>query len=199
MTPTADRLIESLSDVARDGAVRAGRAITGLMGQRILIHVPSVRLGTKVDACDAVGGEEAVVLGGYLSITGDITGHVMLLFPLSRAFECVDLMCGQPSGTTRELSELTESAIAELTNIVGSAFINALADHAHLILHPSPPTICHDMALALVESIYAEVLSQDGDVVMIDTVFEDQKGRTAGLLIVAPDPPTLATILGSAR
>ena len=194
MTLTADRLVESLSEVAREGATRAGRAITGLMGQRILIHVPNVRLGTKVDACGAVGGEEAIVLGAYLTITGDITGHVMLLFPIERAFECVDLMCGQPPHTTRDIDEITESAIGELTNIVGSAFVNALADRAGLILHPSPPTICHDIAIALVESIYAEVLSQDGDVVMIDTVFEDQKGRTAGLLIVAPDPPTLHRI-----
>ncbi|MGH2634306.1 MAG: chemotaxis protein CheC [Tepidiformaceae bacterium] len=195
MTPTADRLIESLSDIAQDGAARAGRALTGLMGQRMVIHVPSVRLGTKVDACAAVGGEEAIVLGAYLSITGDITGHVMLLFPLDRALECVEFMSGQAPGTARASGELERSAIGELTNIVGSAFVNALGDRTGLVLHPSPPTICNDMAIALVQSIYAEVLSQDGDVVMIDAVFEDRKGRTAGLLIVAPDPPSLREIL----
>jgi hypothetical protein len=47
------------------------------------------------------------------------------------------------------------------------------------------------MAIALVESVYAEVLSQGGEVVMMDAVFEDEKGRTAGLLIVAPDPLSL--------
>lgn len=184
-------LVSILSDVAREGAVRAGRGLSGLMGQEIAIHVPSVRIGTKADACDAVGGEESLVLGTYLSISGDITGHVMLLFPVNRALECVDLMCGQVPGTTTEADELAESAIGELGNIVGSAFINALADEANLILHPSPPNIINDMAIALVESVYAEVLSQGGDVVMIDTVFEDHTGNTAGLLIIAPDPSCL--------
>jgi len=161
------------------------------MGQEIAIHVPNVRTGTKADACDAVGGEEEVVLGAYLSISGDVTGHVMLLFPVKRALECVDLMCGQAPGTTLEPDELAESAIGELGNIVGSAFVNALADYANLILHPSPPSVIHDMAIALVDSVYAEVLSQGGDVVMMDAVFEDQSGRTAGLLIVAPDPVSL--------
>ncbi len=193
-----EALIRLLSGVARDGAARAGRGLSGLMGQQIAIEVPNVRIGTKADACDAVGGEESLVLGAYLTISGDITGHVMLLFPESRALECVDLMCGQPAGTTTEPDELAESAIGELGNIVGSAFVNALADDLNLILHPSPPAILHDMAIALVQTVYAEVLSQGGDVVMMDAVFEDEKGRTAGLLIVAPDPVSIERLQGVA-
>ncbi|MGB4862484.1 MAG: chemotaxis protein CheX [Tepidiformaceae bacterium] len=190
-----EQLITTLAQVAKDGAFRAGRGISGLMGQEISIHVPNVRIGTKADACDAVGGEEEVVLGAYLAISGDITGHVMLLFPVARALECVDLMCGQRVGTTTEPDELAESAIGELGNIVGSAFINALADHVNLSLHPSPPTVINDMAIALVESVYAEVLSQGGDVVMMDAIFEDHSGKTAGLIIVAPDPISLERLL----
>lgn len=191
MGASAEQLTELLGEVANEGAMRAGRGLTGLMGQEILIHIPSVRLGTRADACDAVGGEETLVLGAYLSITGDITGHVMLLFPLDRALECVDLMCGQEPGTTTEADELAESAVGELGNIVGSAFVNALADHLNLILHPSPPTVMNDMAVALVHSVYAEMMAQGGDVVMLDTVFEDRRGNIAGLLIVAPDPACL--------
>ena len=190
-----EQLITTLAQVAKDGAFRAGRGISGLMGQEISIHVPNVRIGTKADACDAVGGEEEVVLGAYLAISGDVTGHVMLLFPVARALECVDLMCGQRVGTTTEPDELAESAIGELGNIVGSAFINALADHVNLSLHPSPPTVINDMAIALVESVYAEVLSQGGDVVMMDAIFEDHSGKTAGLIIVAPDPISLERLL----
>ncbi len=133
-------------------------------------------------------------MGTYLTISGDITGHVMLIFPMERALACADLMCGEAPGTATEPNEIVESAIGELGNIVGSAFVNALADHMNLILHPSPPTVVNDMAVALVQSVYAEVLAQGGDVVMIDTIFEDGSGHVAGLLIVAPDPAVLARI-----
>jgi len=63
-----------------------------------------------------------------------------------------------------------------------------------LMLHPSPPTVVHDMAIALVQTIYAEILSRGNEVAMIDTVFEDRHGRTAGLVIVAPDPQSLPRI-----
>jgi len=194
MTEIGAKVTNILGAVARDGAVRAGRGLSGLVGQEISIHVPNVRMGTKGDACDAVGGEEAVVLGAYLGMSGDIEGHVMLLFPERRALECVDLMYGEPVGTTTEPDDLAMSAVAELGNIVGSAFVNALADHVRLILHPSPPTVVHDMAIALVETIYAEILSRGSEVVMIDTIFEDPNGKTAGLLIVAPDPLCIARI-----
>jgi chemotaxis protein CheC len=194
MSDSVDLVVARLTGVARDGALRAGRGLSGLMGQEITIHVPSVRLGTKADACDAVGGPEALVLGAYLTITGDVSGHVMLLFPQKRALECVDVMCGQSYGTTTEIDEMATSAIGELGNIVGSAFINALADDVNLVLHPSTPTVVNDMAVALVQTVYAEILAQGGEVVMIDTVFEDSRGGSAGLLIVAPDPASFGKL-----
>ena len=187
MADENERLIRWLESVARDGALRSGRGLSGLIGQQITIHVPEVRVGTRADASEAVGGPDAIVLGAYLTISGDITGHTMLLFPERRALDCVDLMCGQPKGTTTETDELVHSAIGELGNVVGSAFMNALADHANLILHPSPPVVLEDIAEALLETIYAEILDQGGDVIMVDTVFEDEAGVAAGLLLVAPD------------
>ena len=195
MAVNQERLTSLLARVARDGAVRAGRGLSGLMGQEIAIHVPSVRAGTKADACDAVGGAEAIVMGSYLGMTGAISGHIMLLFPIKRALACVDLMCGQAPGTTTEPDEVAESAIGELGNIIGSAFVNALGDATNLVLQPTTPAVLQDMALALVESVYAEILMQGGDIVMIDTVFEDTNGTTAGLLIFAPDAASLGNIM----
>lgn len=187
-------MTQRLTEIANDGAFRAGRGLSGLIGEEILIRIPEVRLGTRLDVCAAVGGDDALVLGAYLGVSGDVSGHVMLLFPEARALECVDLMCGQPPGTTTEADDFAQSAIAELGNIVGSAFVNALADATNLSLHPSPPVVVRDLAMALVESVYAEVMAQEGPVVIIDTVFEDTRGETAGLLILAPDPPALARL-----
>jgi chemotaxis protein CheC len=184
---SGDPAIRALQEVATEGAKRAGRALSEIMNHEISIFTPSVRMGTRGDACDAVGGDEAVVLGAYLAVTGEISAHVMLLFPLQRALECVDMMLLQAPGTTRELDEMTSSAIGELGNIIGSAFVNALGDHTNLVLHPTPPTVVNDIAIALLESVYAEILSLGGEVTMIDTVFKDSRGETAGLLMVAPD------------
>lgn len=188
---TDTRVSSLLERAARDGAIRAGRGLSGLVGQEISVHVPNVRFGTRADACDALGGPEALVLGAYSAVSGDIEGHVMLLFSEERALECVDLMSGESHGSARTVDAYAASAITELGNIVGSAFVNALADTAALVLHPNPPMLVHDMAMALVESVYAEILARGSDVVMMDTVFKDRAGQAAGLLILAPDAAAL--------
>jgi chemotaxis protein CheC len=190
----ADAVLATLARVAGDGAKRAGRAVSGLLGQDVRIEVPSVRLGTRTDAAEAMGGPEAIILGSYLAISGDVTGHVLLLFPATRALECVDLMCGLPRGTMTTPDEVAESAIGELGNVVGSAFVNALADDLNLVLHPTPPAFLHDMAGAVLQTLYAEVLAQDGEVAILDTVFADPSGQVAGILIVAPDPVCLGQL-----
>ena len=48
--------------------------------------------------------------------------------------------------------------------------------------------------ITLVETVYADVLSLGDDVVMMDAIFEDRSGRTAGLIIVAPDPVSLVRL-----
>ena len=190
----AAAVVATLTRVASDGGNRAGRAVSGLLGQEVSIEVPSVRLGTRADAAEALGGAEAIVLGAYLGISGDVTGHVVLLFPAARALECVDLMCGLFRGATTAPDELAESAIGELGNVVGSAFVNALADDLNLVLHPTPPAFLHDMAGAVLQTLYAEILAQDGDVAIMDTVFAEPSGRVAGILIVAPDPVCLGQL-----
>jgi chemotaxis protein CheC len=94
---------------------------------------------------------------------------------------------------------MARSAIAELGNIVGSAFINAFGDRINVVLHPSPPVIVQDIAAALVQSVYAEVLASGGELVMIDTEFEDRSGRNAGLMMIAPDPTALELIEETAK
>ena len=190
----ADAVLSTLTRVASDGAHRAGRAVSGLLGQEVRIEVPSVRLGTPADAVEAVGGADAIVFGSYLGISGEVTGHVVLLFPAARALECVDIMCGSPRGATTAPDDLAESAIGELGNVVGSAFVNALADDLNLMLNPTPPAFLHDMAGALLETLYAEILAQDGSVAIIETVFAESSGRIAGILIVAPDPICLGQL-----
>lgn len=185
-----ERELAVLAAVAREGAGRAGRGLSGLLGREVRIHVPGIRLGAPAEACTALGGPDAPVAGASLAVDGEAGVHVLLLFPLARALECVDRMWGRTPGTTAAMDELSASTLAELGNIVGSAFINALGDRGGVVLRPHPPRCVEGAALALVEAVPG-----GGDVVLIETVFEDERGRAAGLLMVAPGRSSLEHLL----
>ena len=92
-----------------------------------------------------------IVLGAYLTISGDVTGHVMLLFPVDARARVrrPDVRSGRRAPRPNRTSSPNRRS-ANWATSSARAFVNALADHVNLILHPSPPTIVHDMAIALV-------------------------------------------------
>jgi hypothetical protein len=70
--------------------------------------------------------------------------------------------------------ELPASPLLEQTRPVCCRMPGLLLMSPRPALFHAPPTFVHDFAIALVESVYAEILSQGNDVVMIDAMFEDR-------------------------
>ena len=60
---------------------------------------------------------------------GWLTGLIILVFKDSSGLALSDLLMHQAIGTTTTWGELEESAAKETTNIVGCAYVNALATH----------------------------------------------------------------------
>ena len=63
------------------------------------------------DAASLMGGPETIVVGIYLAIQGDATGHLMLIHDPKMAFGLVDIQLGLPPGSTQKLEEMERSKI----------------------------------------------------------------------------------------
>ena len=64
-----------------------------------------------------------------MGLTGRLTGQILLVFEDRSGLALADLLLHQPVGTTTAWGELEQSAAKETTNIVGCAYLNALAAH----------------------------------------------------------------------
>ena len=72
-----------------------------------------------------------------MGLTGRLTGLILLVFEDRSGLALVDLLMRQPVGTTISWGEIEQSAAKETTNIIGCAYINALAAHLPSSLSPS--------------------------------------------------------------
>ena len=82
-----------------------------------------------------------------LGVVGDMQASVLLLFTPSDA----ELMCnllGVEAGT-----EIGVSALMEIGNIVGTSYVNALAEMTGMEIEPTPPAAATDMLGAIVQSV----------------------------------------------
>jgi chemotaxis protein CheC len=174
----------------------AARGLSLLLDRRVAMEAPSVSIDSVEAIYRRIGGPETEVAGIYLMVSGDADGHILLLFPIPGAMEMIAILLGE-SRANEEFDELSLSALGEVGNIVGSAFLNHLGDDTGLSLKPSPPLVVMDMAGALMDTLLAEISVQGNDIVIIDAAFQDQSRATYGVIVLAPEPDAVAKILTS--
>jgi chemotaxis protein CheC len=98
-----------------------------------------------------------------LGIAGDLTGTVLLLVSPADA-DAICAILGLEPG-----SEYAESALGEVGNIVGSSYINALAEMTGMAIEPTPPATATDMLGAIVETVLAGQAHAGDVALMLDS------------------------------
>ena len=176
-------------------------AMTGLatmVNREIRMSSLSLKQVPASEAPNLVGGADKMVIGIYLAFEGDATGHLMLVHQPDVALAIIDMLLGNAPGTTGDLNEMEQSALGEMGNIIGSSFLNAIADALDLSLRPSPPEVILDMAGAILDVAFAEILQQSDDVIVAETNFGTSDRQARGTFLVIPSLNFLKVILSHA-
>jgi chemotaxis protein CheC len=144
---------------------------------------------------ELMGGEELVMAGIYLGIEGDITGSIMFLLEKQASRHLVSKMMGMPI-EGEEFSEMELSALTEVGNIITGAYLNSLSGLTNLVIYPSVPSVCVDMAGAIL-SVPAIQFGELGDkMLLIQTQFSDDMVLD-GYFILIPDLESYGKILSA--
>jgi chemotaxis protein CheC len=196
--PTAEQM-NRLQKVAEIGMANAGQGLSEMTGNQIDVAAPKVELVPLEQIPIMVGGPDILVVGIYLSIVGDLTGHVMLMLSLPSALALVDTILEQPIGTTVEMDAMAESALAEVGNLTGSFFITALGDRCELNPQPSPPAVVVDMSGAILDVVLADLGQEGEEALMIETSFRQSERAINGFFLCFPNQASLETIFRELR
>ncbi len=179
MTQYTDLQLDALRELANIGSGTASTALSSMLGRSVDISVPGVSVTPMADAVQNIGDPEQEVTGIVLGVIGDMEATVLLLVtPGDAALMCG--LLGVEAGT-----EIGDSALMEIGNIVGSSYINALASMTGMAIEPTPPATATDMLAAIVESVLA-ARAAAGDVALLldsDLVVEGEDCSVSFLLV----------------
>lgn len=196
---TLERMSDEYFDVLKElGNIGAGNATTALaqmMQCKVDMSVPQVKLLEFKELGELMGGEEMIMAGIYLGIEGDITGSIMFLLEKTAARHLVSKLMGMaPEG--EDFSEMELSALKEVGNIITGAYLNSLSGLTNLVIYPSVPDLCVDMAGAILSVPAIEFGALGDKILLIQTQFFDEMVLD-GYFILIPDLASYGRILSA--
>ena len=192
--------LDALREVANIGAGHAATALSQMVGERIMISVPTINVAPLEEVPPQVAPPDEPVAAVLMHMLGDLTGRTLLVFPRRTAIRLAALLLRR-SDHGDDFSEMEQSAIKEAGNILSSAYMNALSDFMGMMLIPSPPALAIDMSDAVLTTTYLQFGGDKDYVFCVESEFvmSDTEERLRGFFLLLPDPASLQAILKAIR
>lgn len=195
-----EQVTETYMDVLKElGNIGAGNAMTALsqmLGCKVDMRVPQIKLLAFNEVGALMGGEEQIFVGVFLGVDGDITGSMMFLVEKNSAKHLINkiMMCSASEGD--DFTEMELSAMKEVGNIITGAYLNSLSMMTNLKIIPTPPELTVDMAGAILSVPAIEFGTVGDNILLIQSQFFDEV-EIDGYFILIPDLDSYGKILSS--
>ena len=185
MNTFTDLQLDALRELANIGSGTAGTALGQMLGARrhLASRRPPCCRWPRPSTSPASPTSCATASSCRSSATCDAI--VLLLFPDADARTLCGIYGVEPATPDGE------SMLGEIGNILGTSYINVLAQMTGLELEPAPPQVVEDMLGAIVASVLLG-RGEDVDVALHPRLRPQRRGRGVLALVPAAARPTAA-------
>lgn len=159
-----------LQKINQRAASNASKALSKLIDRPVGLGISKAEV-RKIEELSPIVGPEEIVAGVYLPVTGDIKGASLLLFPKETAFTLSDLLSRREPGTTRKLTQLDESALKEVGNIISGNYLTVLSNELQAKIIEHVPSFSFDMFGAIISQIIAKFAQEAKEALVIEIEF----------------------------
>lgn len=186
-----DELVTSLSkakwpqleDVFQTALNEAGAALSAVVQADVSVKKSSLEYCTITELPMLFGNPSTPVAASFFGVDGDMSGYLLLLLSVEGADRLLTILL-----TDEEMDEkIAVSAFGEIGNIVGSTFLNTVADAFQAKILPTPPQIVRDMVGALLSTLASSLEAQNIQrVPLIRTTWEIDRHEVCSHLVWLP-------------
>lgn len=182
-----------LKELGNIGSGHAATALSTLLAKPVNITVSSAEMEPITYLPDRVGGPERHVASVLLELGGEISGMILIMFPVKDAEGMITSLIGSPF-TFASNDLLGQSAWEEIGNIMSGAYARALGDWLLTPIMIQVPATAIDMAGSIVEFVVTSVQPEEDAALYIDTTFMIDEKVSAGHVLFLPTHGSLDKI-----
>ncbi|MDN4601136.1 chemotaxis protein CheC [Paenibacillus sp. F6_3S_P_1C] len=189
--------MDVLKEVGNIGAGNAATALSQLLNRPIDMGVPTVQMLPFEEVAEKVGGDERIVVTVFLRVEGEAPGNLFFMMAPEAAKMLLNLLAGFDLKEGLAFTEMEQSALSEIGNILAGSYLSSLADFTKLAMYPTVPGLAIDMAGAILSYGLLQFGEMGDDALLIDTSFFEGEDQVEGQFFLIPDPPSFAKIFES--
>lgn len=165
------------------------QGLSGMVGQEFKYMLTSLSTRDIADLTECTGHPESETVGVYLRMHGALNGQAILIMGMVDAMNLVDLLMGNPLGTSSSLGIMQRSALAEIGNLVVAYFLNAVArlTDSRELLRPTPPAVVVDMIAVVLELLLSAKPDLGDQILVLEMHLQDLDEKVNICFWVVPD------------
>lgn len=193
----SDESYPRLYEVINTGMVNAGMVLSQLLGTNIDVSIPESMLVNQSELADYLPQDQVISI--WLNSEGDLSSVLLLVFDEPNGFHAAGGLMGLAPEEWNDENisvEDLQSVLSELSNIVCSSILNALANKTGLNIMPSVPTFIHGPSGLLLER-YKELNRnrEEYGIIYISTDFLQENMELLGRLFVFMPRSSLTAVM----
>ena len=180
--------LDALKEVINIGGGNAATSLSQLINKPVHMTVPTIEVMAYEDMFEQVMSEDTMIDAVLTKMFGQAEGVFLLVGLEEDMKHLASIMLPENSETN---SEMLDSALKELANILVNSFLNAVTKLLDINLLTSIPLLTRDMFGAIVSSVYMESGQYDDTILILKNEFYYMGERMEAALYFVPTPGVL--------
>ena len=187
--------LDTLREIGSMGTGNAATALSQMLHREVRITLPEVRIMGYNEAIEWIGGPEEITAGVLVKLSGQLTGIMLSVQQLDFVNLVLESIMSKRIADYSQLTEMENSALVEVGNIMISTFINALSGLSDIDINLTVPAFTVDMQGAILAVPMAEYGGQSDYIMTIGGNFVCDNKQVPCRLLMSPDLRSLNVLL----
>lgn len=187
--------VSGLDVLARLGGDKVAGALSKWLGMSITPKGSEASMVHYSELADPSFPAENPLTAILIKVSGDMDGYLLFLFDEKSALEIVTRILRRNKDSALVWDDLTRSVMEETGNIIGTAFLNAIAASLDIEIYPSSPTAAFDISGAIIETIMAQLALNGEYYLRCQTSFYSGMNEISGTFAMVPENTSILEYL----
>jgi chemotaxis protein CheC len=181
---------DALTEIVNIGVSRAAASLRKMVGDQVLLSVPSVEIVSYQAAASLIDERESERLVAVRQdFAGAFSGRALLIFPQANSLELVRAVVGDEISAS-DVADMEQEALAETGNVILNGCLGTMANMLQQSLEMSLPEVMHGHGTDLFQLTNQN--AEDGLVLFLYINFSVRERDIRGYIAMLMDLPSLS-------